>query len=146
MTHPSFTCLHALLPGALSTCRWQCPGPNRLFAGVYKSAAAMAEVLCPLCVEGMDSTDLATDLCNCNFKVCLYCYNRICEEDGAQARCPNCRSVYDQERIRQQRPDPKQYATSSVPLQPLQPLFAFLLALHQFLGCRGAGHSCSSPP
>lgn len=71
----------------------------------------MEDVYCPICVEAMDFTDLATALCSCNFKVCLWCYKRICEDDGAQARCPNCRTVYDQERIRQQQLDPKQCAT-----------------------------------
>ena len=106
----------------------------------------MAEVLCPLCVEGMDSTDLATDLCNCNFKVCLYCYNRICEDDGTQARCPNCRTVYDQERIRQQRPDPKQCATSTVCLQPLQHLHARITAAKSAAFCRSTRFYSNKQP
>ena len=68
----------------------------------------MDELVCPLCVEVLDTTDLASQLCDCSFKVCLYCYTRLCEEDGAGARCPSCRSLYDQERTRRQKLDPKQ--------------------------------------
>ena len=65
----------------------------------------MDEQLCPLCVEPLDVTDLATSLCDCNFKVCLYCYTRLCDESGATARCPSCRGLYDQEaNSRQQLP------------------------------------------
>ena len=75
---------------------------------IGKTPIVMDEHVCPLCVEVLDTTDLASQLCDCSFKVCLYCYTRLCEEDGAGARCPSCRSLYDQERTRRQKLDPKQ--------------------------------------
>ncbi|KAK9810707.1 hypothetical protein WJX73_000841 [Symbiochloris irregularis] len=68
----------------------------------------MEDVHCPICVEPMDFTDLATSLCSCNYKVCLWCYKRICEDEGSQARCPNCRQLYDPERLQKQQVDPVQ--------------------------------------
>ena len=70
--------------------------------------------LCPICVETLDATDLATLLCDCNYKVCLWCYQRLCDEDGAAARCPNCRTLYDQERTKRQALDPKQCAPAGL--------------------------------
>ena len=68
---------------------------------------------CPLCMEELDATDflLASRLCQCHYAVCLWCFRRICEDaakDDTPARCPNCRAVYDQERIRRQQLDPEQ--------------------------------------
>ena len=41
-------------------------------------------------------------------QMCLWCYHHILEEAGKEslsARCPNCRSVYDQEKITMQHID-----------------------------------------
>jgi hypothetical protein len=55
--------------------------------------------LCPLCVEEMDSTDMALMPCPCGYQVCLLCLNKIRNEGNKQ--CPACRSEYVP-----QRPDP----------------------------------------
>ena len=76
-------------------------------------ADSMDPELCPICVETLDATDLATQLCDCSYKVCLWCYQRLCDEDGPAARCPNCRTLYDQDRTKRQALDPKQCAVNS---------------------------------
>ncbi len=41
-------------------------------------------------------------------QMCLWCYHHILEEaakESLSARCPNCRSVYDQEKITMQHID-----------------------------------------
>ena len=48
---------------------------------------------CPLCMEELDSTDLAFHPCPCAYQLCLYCYTAICERLNAQ--CPACRREYD---------------------------------------------------
>ncbi|CAA7043296.1 unnamed protein product [Microthlaspi erraticum] len=46
---------------------------------------------CPICSEEMDETDLSFTPCPCGFRLCLFCHNKINENDG---RCPNCREKY----------------------------------------------------
>ncbi|CAN8234745.1 unnamed protein product [Cochlearia groenlandica] len=48
---------------------------------------------CPVCSEEMDATDLSFSPCPCGFRLCLFCHNKINENDG---RCPSCRSKYNQ--------------------------------------------------
>ncbi len=66
---------------------------------------------CPLCAEPLDATDLQARLCTaCSFQPCLFCYQRLLDEAGADeaaAKCPNCRTEYDEDRIEQQRLDPQ---------------------------------------
>lgn len=69
----------------------------------------MEDQMCPLCTEALDETDLLGQFCGCNFKICLFCQQRIVEEAAAQGippACPNCRSVYDKERVQKQQHDP----------------------------------------
>ncbi|KAL0031817.1 hypothetical protein WJX79_008987 [Trebouxia sp. C0005] len=61
-----------------------------------------AEV-CPLCLETLDITDLACQFCTCGYSMCLWCWHRIREDAAKQslpARCPNCRTVYQQDRVK----------------------------------------------
>ena len=83
---------------------------------------------CPLCAEQLDATELCLRLCECDYKICLFCYQRLVD-DAASAekssgsgggaggggvgqqsssapRCPNCRTPYDTARIDGQAPDP----------------------------------------
>lgn len=49
-------------------------------------------VPCPICCEDLDSTDSRFFPCSCGFRLCLFCYKRILEDDG---RCPGCRKQYE---------------------------------------------------
>jgi hypothetical protein len=65
---------------------------------------------CPLCAEPLDATDLQARLCSCSFQPCLFCWQRLLDEAAASnelAKCPNCRTLYDEERIEAQRLDPQ---------------------------------------
>ncbi len=69
-----------------------------------------AEV-CPLCLETLDITDLACQFCTCGYSMCLWCWHRIREDAAKQslpARCPNCRTVYQQDRVKMDSLDPGQ--------------------------------------
>ena len=69
------------------------------------------EPTCPLCAEALDATELVLRLCaGCGYRICLFCYKRLEEaaasgSDGG-ARCPNCRTAYDGDRIAREVPDP----------------------------------------
>lgn len=53
---------------------------------------------CPICVEPFDGDDRLFFPCQCNYKVCMFCVNRLMTEfDG---RCPGCRSVYNEANFR----------------------------------------------
>jgi len=68
------------------------------------------EETCPLCMEPMDVTDQAASLCDCGYSMCLWCWHQIVEnaaKDSLKARCPNCRSEYDKERITNATVDPE---------------------------------------
>ena len=57
---------------------------------------------CPLCTEELDLTDQAAELCQCGYKICLWCYNQIIEnaaKDNTEGRCPACRTVYNPDKI-----------------------------------------------
>ena len=57
---------------------------------------------CPLCTEELDLTDQAAELCQCGYKICLWCYNQILEnaaKENAEGRCPACRTVYNPEKM-----------------------------------------------
>lgn len=47
---------------------------------------------CPLCIENLDETELDFYPCRCGYQVCLFCYDRLKKEYGAQ--CPKCRTEY----------------------------------------------------
>jgi len=71
------------------------------------------EDTCPLCLEQLDITDKHIDFCQCGYRMCLWCWNRIMENAAKQCkpgRCPNCRREYDEERIKSGRVDPTQLA------------------------------------
>ena len=60
------------------------------------------EEVCPLCACEMDATDRAVRYCACEYSMCLWCFNAVCEtaaKDGLPARCPNCRAEYVKENI-----------------------------------------------
>ena len=62
------------------------------------------EACCPLCLNELDETDEAVEFCRCGYAMCLWCWHRICGEaakEGAAARCPNCRTIYDLDAIHQ---------------------------------------------
>lgn len=86
---------------------------------------------CPLCAEQLDATELCLRLCECDYKTCLFCYQRLVDDAAAEKssggggsggvggagsvgqqasssapRCPNCRTPYDTARIDGQVPDP----------------------------------------
>jgi len=85
---------------------------------------------CPLCAEQLDATELCLRLCECDYKICLFCYQRLVDDAAAEMgvgaggggsasggalqqasssgapRCPNCRTPYDTARIDGQAPDP----------------------------------------
>lgn len=66
---------------------------------------------CPLCLEALDITDLACQFCTCGYSMCLWCWHRIREDAAKQslpARCPNCRTVYQKERVKMDTIDPDQ--------------------------------------
>jgi CCR4-NOT transcription complex subunit 4 len=68
------------------------------------------EETCPLCMEPMDVTDQSASLCDCGYSMCLWCWHQIMEnaaKDSLPARCPNCRSEYDKERITNATVDPE---------------------------------------
>ncbi|KAK9821232.1 hypothetical protein WJX81_005640 [Elliptochloris bilobata] len=67
-------------------------------------AEADEEACCPLCLNELDETDEAVEFCHCGYAMCLWCWHRICGEaakEGAAARCPNCRTIYDLDAIHQ---------------------------------------------
>ncbi|KAK4538731.1 hypothetical protein CDCA_CDCA20G4756 [Cyanidium caldarium] len=69
-----------------------------------------ASVDCPLCLEELDTTDRSVRPCRCGYQVCLWCLNRLrlaCEV-GQVARCPACRTPYDEDKFEiLQRLDPE---------------------------------------
>ncbi|KAD4385640.1 hypothetical protein R6Q59_019865 [Mikania micrantha] len=48
---------------------------------------------CPICCEDLDLTDSSFLPCPCGYRLCLFCYKRIFEDNG---RCPGCRKQYEQ--------------------------------------------------
>ncbi|CAM8986309.1 unnamed protein product [Rhodiola kirilowii] len=53
---------------------------------------ACHNTLCPICCEDLDLTDSSFQPCTCGFRLCLFCHNRILDEDS---RCPGCRKKYN---------------------------------------------------
>ncbi|GAA0176141.1 ubiquitin-protein ligase [Lithospermum erythrorhizon] len=47
---------------------------------------------CPICTEDFDVTDTSFLPCSCGFRLCLFCYKRILEDNDG--RCPGCRKQY----------------------------------------------------
>ncbi|XP_020271498.1 uncharacterized protein LOC109846663, partial [Asparagus officinalis] len=57
---------------------------------------------CPLCAEEMDLTDQQLKPCRCGYEICVWCWHHImemAEKEGAEGRCPACRTTYDKQRI-----------------------------------------------
>lgn len=55
-----------------------------------------------MCVEPLDATDKAINYCQCGYRMCLWCWNQLLEtaaKEAMQAKCPNCRSPYDKDKI-----------------------------------------------
>ncbi|XP_076959543.1 uncharacterized protein LOC143635653, partial [Bidens hawaiensis] len=52
-----------------------------------------APAACPICCEDLDLTDSSFLPCPCGYRLCLFCYKRIVEDNG---RCPGCRKQYEQ--------------------------------------------------
>ncbi|KAK9080480.1 hypothetical protein SSX86_000238 [Deinandra increscens subsp. villosa] len=50
-------------------------------------------IACPICCEDLDLTDSSFLPCPCGYRLCLFCYKRIVEDNG---RCPGCRKQYEQ--------------------------------------------------
>jgi len=40
---------------------------------------------CPLCAEPLDATELCLRLCECDYKICLFCYQRLVDDAAASA-------------------------------------------------------------
>lgn len=51
---------------------------------------------CPLCCGELDSTDLSFKPCKCGYQICIFCYNKIKND---QNTCPYCRLPYKEENI-----------------------------------------------
>ncbi|XP_076902412.1 uncharacterized protein LOC143557158 [Bidens hawaiensis] len=52
-----------------------------------------APAACPICCEDLDLTDSSFLPCPCGYRLCLFCYKRILEDN---CRCPGCRKQYEQ--------------------------------------------------
>jgi len=72
---------------------------------VVSESESEEDTECPVCCNDLDVTDKHMRYCECGFRPCLWCYHQILEEaqkDNLPARCPNCRSEYDQNKISMQ--------------------------------------------
>ena len=73
------------------------------------------ELVCPLCMEPLDVTDRATNLCTaCDYSICIWCYHHIMEDaakENLPGRCPNCRTLYDAANITMERINPDECAS-----------------------------------
>lgn len=76
------------------------PSTNRLCGrGGHPAACSSALNVpssCPICTEDLDFTDASFLPCSCGFRLCLFCHNKILEQDG---RCPNCRKLYEHDPV-----------------------------------------------
>ncbi len=72
------------------------------------------ELVCPLCMEPLDLTDRATNLCTaCDYSICIWCFHHIMEDaakENIPGRCPNCRTLYDAASITMERINPRECA------------------------------------
>ena len=60
-------------------------------------APAWDDDTCPLCMEDLDATDQTFRPCPCDFRVCLFCYDRMrgsAATAGETFSCPACRKAY----------------------------------------------------
>ena len=39
---------------------------------------------CPLCAEQLDATELCLRHCECDYKICLFCYQRLVDDAAAR--------------------------------------------------------------
>ena len=49
---------------------------------------------CPLCTDALNAVEARTQLCDCGYQVCAFCYNQLQEAAAAAGlppRCPACR-------------------------------------------------------
>ena len=67
---------------------------------------------CPLCYEEFDLTDLHFNPCPCGYRICLWCFHNINEQDKKdgmdRSRCPACRREYDDRTIESMSKKPDQ--------------------------------------
>ena len=67
------------------------------------SDTAEEEADCPLCCNPLDATDRHFRPCACGYQICAWCWHQLMEraaaEDG-KAKCPACRTPYDESAIR----------------------------------------------
>ncbi|PWA53068.1 RING/U-box superfamily protein [Artemisia annua] len=61
--------------------------------GFKNVGMSLAPLTCPICCEDLDLTDSSFLPCPCGYRLCLFCYKRIFEDNG---RCPGCRKQYEQ--------------------------------------------------
>ncbi|KAF5807161.1 putative transcription factor C2H2 family [Helianthus annuus] len=59
----------------------------------FKNVGSLTPTACPICCEDLDLTDSSFLPCPCGYRLCLFCYKRILEDNG---RCPGCRKEYEQ--------------------------------------------------
>ena len=75
------------------------------------SDAAEEEADCPLCCNALDATDRHFRPCACGYQICAWCWHQLMEraaaEDG-KAKCPACRTTYDEGAIRFDAPPPEE--------------------------------------
>ncbi|KAG7651734.1 putative transcription factor C2H2 family [Arabidopsis thaliana] len=70
---------------------------------------------CPICSELMDATDLEFEPCTCGFRICLFCHNKISENE---ARCPACRKDYKKTSKKSGEVGYQQRGRGTIPLSP----------------------------
>lgn len=98
------------------------------------------EACCPLCLNELDETDEAVEFCHCGYAMCLWCWHRICGEaakEGAPARCPNCRTIYDLDAIHQRSVSRWAPAVLALHCRPRLPLVSPLHTLPVLPALRG---------
>lgn len=73
------------------------------------------EVECPLCLEPMDETDRTFFPCPCGYQLCLYCFNRVKDQND---KCPACRTKFNSDDYKyvapEELPRPRSTRTAAV--------------------------------
>ena len=75
------------------------------------SDAAEEEADCPLCCNPLDATDRHFRPCACGYQICAWCWHQLMERAAAEdskAKCPACRTPYDESAIRFDAPPPEE--------------------------------------
>ncbi|PWA89189.1 Zinc finger, RING/FYVE/PHD-type [Artemisia annua] len=60
--------------------------------GFKNVGMSLAPLTCPICCEDLDLTDSSFLPCPCGYRLCLFCYKRILEDNG---RYPGSRKQYE---------------------------------------------------